>query len=169
MPGHASHPSDRGVRLGPWWRWALDMGLVGLLSGAGAPMPLVKLSGVGYVVLAGVVGAALGALLGCVARWLVARRTSCAMRAVYALLGPVVGVVWGATTSGLACLALSGGRERMWFFAVVLGGLTGLVQVGWVWSAYAAAASRGSARWPWLVVSAVLAPLLGFASWAVLF
>lgn len=150
--------------LGSPYRWAWDMGVLGLVSGAGAPMLFMEMLGASYVIAAGVLGALTGAALGAVMPRLLTRGVARWPIGLLLLVGPLLGFVWGSVVGSSATLVVDHTSVGLWLFGGLVAGLVGAMQFGWVWLPYTWLASKGRARWPLVVVGTVLSVGLGWAS-----
>jgi hypothetical protein len=154
--------------LGSHTSWARDFALVGAASSLLTPtlfsfghLPLT------YIALTGASGAALGALVGGVSQRLLLRQLSAVPFFVLLLIGPVVGLVWGATTGLFGALGLhSTGMlsvREFWWVSMAAGGISGGLQFSWFWLPYTLRKSKGKGT-KLLVATAMLLPAVGFAA-----
>lgn len=147
--------------LGTAGSWARDFGLIGLVSGVLGPL----LGGQGhlpmaYVLACGLAGAILGLGVGCLLRWLLREVvTDVPLLVLFATLGPVVGLFWGASVGAIGGLFLGTHFVSLSvFFATV----SAIAQLGWIWLPYALLRGQLRATWP-LITLAAITPLVGAA------
>lgn len=159
-----SHPS-RSSPLGSVGAWLRDFTLIGAVTGAAAPacywwhQP-------SYLVACGLIGGALGGLLGLVMRPLLLGPFSRWPFGVLLVFGLGVGALWGGGT-GLGGGILGFGLEDQMglpFISGIAGAVAGALQLGWFWLPYTLRHARGRSTWPIVLAACVLSAGLGISA-----
>ncbi|MCB9695384.1 MAG: hypothetical protein H6738_01200 [Alphaproteobacteria bacterium] len=164
---HASQTTTsaprEGYLAGPPTRWARDWALIGLASGALAPIGLGMLSSPGgqaFVVAAGLVGMMVGGLIGALAPAALERVRGRLPIPALLMLGLPLGAIWGAL-AGLAG-GLAVGDSNFLDFAVFGAAVAGAAQLGATWFPYTFLSVLQRRTWPVVLLSVLAAPLLGW-------
>lgn len=137
--------------------WARDLAIVG--ASTSMVVPAIIGAHVGLAIASGVIGALLGVLIGSAAPVLLAWRVRRIPLVVLALAGAGLGADWGAVTAGLT----AGSVGASWTWAIELGAIVGLVQLGWFWIPAIWMRARGLPTWPLVTLAVVLCPVLAVA------
>ena len=143
--------------------WARDLLIVGGVTGAAAPG--LVLFEPGFALAGGLVGALSGAALGVGIRWTIDHLRHRIPLSMMILGAPVVGALWGGgvgTVAGLVSTTDFGaGAAALGLF---FGGISGAVQLGWLWMPYTFQSVLGRRRWPVVALACLLGPMLGWLS-----
>ena len=154
--------------LGTSTSWARDFALVGAASSLLTPtlfsfgnLPLT------YVALTGVLGGVFGGLVGVVSQRLLLRQLSTVPFFALLIIGPLMGLLWGATTGLFGALGLEStgmlSMRQWWWVSVAAAGAAGALQFSWFWLPYTLLRSKG--KRPLLLVAMAMAlPALGFGA-----
>lgn len=160
----AATSAQRGPYLvGSPTRWARDWAIIGLASGALAPIGVGVLSsplGLPFVLAAGLVGMLVGAAIGAAAPPVLERVRGKMPIAALLMLGLPIGAVWGAL-AGLAGGLATGDLETA-VLTVFGAGVAGAAQLGAAWFPYTFLSVLQRRTWPVVLLSVLAAPLLGW-------
>ncbi|MCB9684038.1 MAG: hypothetical protein H6735_03220 [Alphaproteobacteria bacterium] len=159
----ATSASVEGYLVGPPTRWARDWALIGLASGALAPIGLGMWSnpaGIAFVVAAGLVGMIVGAAIGGFAPAVLERVRGRWPIPALLMLGLPIGAVWGAL-AGLAG-GLAVGDPSFLVYSVFGAAIAGAAQLGATWFPYTFLSVLQRRTWPVVLLSVLAAPLLGW-------
>lgn len=153
--------------LGSARRWSSDLALIGAASSFLAPFTIFGWSWVGYPVIAGVLGAVSGGVLGPVLRRLFHGVLGKTKVAPLLIAGLGVGAAWGAFVAAGAAAVLTLLEGSGYLFSIiplaaVCGAAAGAVQLGWFWLPYLLRRAHGRSVWPVLLGASLLAPALGY-------
>lgn len=140
--------------LGSHRQWTRDFALLGAISCA--IIPTVATAGLvpnswvwAFVPGAVVLGVLLGALVGAVARATAGRVAGAWPVGALLLLGPALGLTWGALVGGGASYFMLGQTELPWDRGLVMrdaaigSGIAAAIQFGWFWLPYVIRRGRG--------------------------
>jgi hypothetical protein len=149
------------IAVGSHRHWARDFALIGGVTGLVAPMAVVpSIVSSGYLGAAAVVGALSGAFLGTAVPAALSRLGN--VRLPVLLMGGLgVGAVWGGVVGAAAALAA---EPALVALSVLLAGIAGTLQFGWIWLPYVLRKIRGKRTWPLVVTALAATPALGWAS-----
>jgi len=154
--------------LGTTATWARDFALVGAASSLLTPT-LFSFGNLppSYIALTGVLGGVFGALVGVVSQRLLLRQLSSVPFFALLLIGPFMGLLWGATTGLFGALGLEStgmlSFRQWWWVSVAAAGAAGALQFSWFWLPYTLL--RSKAKRPLLLVATAMAlPALGFGA-----
>lgn len=150
-------PEQRVTRALDARGWARDLAIVGASTSMVVPAAIG--AHVGVAIASGAIGALIGVLIGSAAPILLGRRVRRIPLIVLALAGAGLGADWGAVTAGLT----AGPAGASWAWAVELGAIVGLVQLGWFWIPAIWMRARGLPTWPLVALAVVLCPVLAIA------
>lgn len=150
-------------------QWGRDMAYIGgvtslVCTGMGMAFGVTPF----YVLAATAAGALTGGLLGAAMPALLDQMRGRMPLALLVLAaGPLGGAVWGGTVGALAWM-LAGGAPEMAHYSVgisiAIAAIAGALQFGLSWFPYTFQTVRSGARWPVLLASTLITPLVGFAA-----
>jgi hypothetical protein len=147
--------------------WARDLAIVGGVTGFAAPA-LVIADPV-FSLAAAVAGASLGLALGASVATALERLRTLVPLWMLICASPFVGLAWGGAKGFLA--GLVGGSafgSEAPALGLLLGGLAGMVQLGWFFLPYTVLAVTRGPRWPVVLAAFGVAPMLGWVAFTLL-
>lgn len=152
-------------------QWAFDAALVGTVAGGASTLLLAQMLAMGMhgVVISAVLAAAggvSGLLLGIPLRAVVDRLRGRLPMWGYFVAMPIVGAAWGTLALSLASIVANGGIDpsALWL-TFRMGGPFGAALFGLLWLPYAMATVLRWRRWPVVVATAVLSPVIATVVW----
>jgi hypothetical protein len=142
---------------------ARDLAIVGGYSGLAAPLTVAGAElPAAYYAATLASGAALGLLVG---KLLERRRDPPWLAAV---VGVLVGALWGGLTGVAGGFAVVDSPHRLFWISVIVAGVAGALQLGWLLVPIQAFARWQLPRWPLLVAACAASHGLGYAALVIL-